>query len=650
MIPVMPLNYRGPQNTSQVSYPAPGRRRMAARIALALSAAVCLLTTMAACSAPVQRPRSDARLVILMVWDGLRPDSVSLKNTPNLYALAHQGVYLAHHHSMYPSLTMVNAATLATGAPPGETGILANVMYLGPLLDGAPGSATGPLARARAGPVNLENSELLRALGSSAPLKDSVVDIPSTAQQVLRNGGYVGIVGKSGPTFLFDDRVGGPAREAGDEIFISDDQFAPQSLAPELQGRINLAGLKAAFRERPPCGEQDALLTKDFIDRALPAAATALTSGRPAMLVLWQHNPDITEHAAGLGTAAFYQVLATCDANLGKLRAAIAALQLENNTDLVVLSDHGFATIKMRVALAELLVAQGLKKSVTSDDVVIAHNFGSDALYLSPHLDSATRNRLLRKIVNYAAAQEWCGPLFSRPGASADNGYLGEIPGTFSQAWFGLFNPARAPDLIISFRELPGEDNSALTGPHAPAFMLGKDGTRVEQNNSQPLVHPMPGVAYADSGAKATTGNGTHGALGEYEMHNFCAAIGPDFRRAYVDQTPTSNLDVGRTIAALLHAQPAVAARHPPFPAGRVIAEALRNGAAVEYQNTRVSATLNLPGQSIVTTIEMDRIGDEKYPGGATVNHVATDGKQPAPAGLPQWCSIRAATRNTAMK
>src|SRR5262249_18726562 len=152
-------------------------------------------------------------------------------------------------------------------------------------------------------------------------------------------------------------------------------------------------------------------------------------------------------------------------------------------------------TIKMRVALAELLIGQGLKKSATSDDVIIARNFGSDAIYLSPHLDSTTRGALLRRIVNYAAAQAWCGPIFSRHGAPGDNSYLGEIPGTFSQAWFDLFNPARSPDLIISFREIPGEDNSALMGPHAPAFVVGKEGTRAEPNTSQPLVHPMPGVS-----------------------------------------------------------------------------------------------------------------------------------------------------------
>ena len=99
----------------RLSYPALGRLRIAVRIALALGAALSLLVTMAACSAPARRPPSAARLVLLMVWDGLRPDSVSPADTPNLYALAQQGVYLAHHHSMYPTLTMVDGQPRSAG-------------------------------------------------------------------------------------------------------------------------------------------------------------------------------------------------------------------------------------------------------------------------------------------------------------------------------------------------------------------------------------------------------------------------------------------------------------------------------------------------------------------------------------------------------
>src|ERR1700758_4580613 len=70
------------------------------------------------------------RIVILMVWDGLRPDLVTQRDTPNLFRMAREGVRFDRHHSIFPTLTMVNATALATGAPPGINGLLGNVFYL----------------------------------------------------------------------------------------------------------------------------------------------------------------------------------------------------------------------------------------------------------------------------------------------------------------------------------------------------------------------------------------------------------------------------------------------------------------------------------------------------------------------------------------
>src|SRR6266446_2614785 len=70
------------------------------------------------------------KIVIVMVWDGLRPDFVTTRDTPNLFTMAREGVRFDHHHSIFPTLTMVNAAALATGAPPGINGLEGNVFYL----------------------------------------------------------------------------------------------------------------------------------------------------------------------------------------------------------------------------------------------------------------------------------------------------------------------------------------------------------------------------------------------------------------------------------------------------------------------------------------------------------------------------------------
>src|SRR6266404_5590830 len=70
------------------------------------------------------------RIMILMIWDGLRPDLVTQRDTPNLFRMAHEGVRFDRHHSIFPTLTMVNATALATGAPPGINGLEGNVFYL----------------------------------------------------------------------------------------------------------------------------------------------------------------------------------------------------------------------------------------------------------------------------------------------------------------------------------------------------------------------------------------------------------------------------------------------------------------------------------------------------------------------------------------
>ncbi len=604
------------------------RALTARRNSIALSALVFWLAMLAVPLAA--QPAHRGRLVILMVWDGLRPDSVTQSTTPNLYALTQQGVYFAANHSMYPSLTMVNAAALATGAPPGANGIVGNAMYFAHVLSAAP-SSTGALARVRTMPVSLENPQILAALNSPGALDGNLVPIQSLAEQTLRGGGFVGVVGKTGPTFMFDDRVSGRDSSAR-EIFVSDDRISPPSLAQRLWPPLDLAGFAAAFHQDPPMGDQDKRLAGVFIDHVIPAAAAALRANRSALLVFWQHNPDATEHAAGLGTAAFEHALQICDANLGRLRAALAKAQLEDQTDLIVVSDHGFATVKMRVELADLLVSQGLKKSKTSDDVVVAHNFGSDAIYLSPGIRGAARARLMRKIVEYAAAQPWCGAIFSRAAAGSTGRYAGEIAGTFDQAWFGLLNPGRSADLVISFREMAQEDNSKLTGPQAPATVLGAAGVRKEPNRSQPLIHPMKGVAYADSNARITTGNGTHGALGEFETHNFGAAAGPDFRNRYVDHAPTSNIDIARTIGLLLDLPYIAPPAQPASATGRVLKEALRAGSPPpRYRRVPLSVALDLTGRRIVTSIEADQIEGKLYPARVSVTSTSVKPAMSAP-------------------
>ena len=68
--------------------------------------------------APAQqndRPQPGARRVIVFVWDGLRADDVTPENMPNYFRLAGAGVVFTDHHAVYPTFTMMNSASIATG-------------------------------------------------------------------------------------------------------------------------------------------------------------------------------------------------------------------------------------------------------------------------------------------------------------------------------------------------------------------------------------------------------------------------------------------------------------------------------------------------------------------------------------------------------
>src|SRR3954451_4910253 len=70
-----------------------------------------------------------AKHVVVVVWDGMRPDCVTEQNTPTLAAFAREGVVFKNNRSVFPSSTNVNGVALATGAEPAHSGIIANQEY-----------------------------------------------------------------------------------------------------------------------------------------------------------------------------------------------------------------------------------------------------------------------------------------------------------------------------------------------------------------------------------------------------------------------------------------------------------------------------------------------------------------------------------------
>jgi hypothetical protein len=594
------------------------------------------------------------RIMILMVWDGLRPDLVTQSDTPNLFRMAREGVRFDRQHAIFPTITMVNATALATGAPPGVNGLEGNVFYLAaaPVVgDGSPAGSSQPagsqatstiLKQSKGQMVSAEGAKAIVDLNGPNGFKGRLLGLDTIAQEVEREGGYIAVVGKQGPTAVFDNRVesvvdgkdslGQPHR---DYLFVSDDMAEPASEAERIKSAMPPESLMSGVYD----SQRDLYFARLVVENALPAAKRAAEAGRPALIVFWQHNPDLTQHVAGLGTMPAMEALSLSDNNLMRIRASIDSLGIGGSTDLMVVSDHGFATIKFRIVLSEMLVSAGVKKSHDSTDIIVAPNGGADLIYLSP-ADFPTmesRRAVLQKIVDFAEAQEWCGPIFSREAArqveetgrrgrrrSGSKPYLGWIDGTFSQRVVGLYNAARSPDLVISFREEPNSDNKSLTGPGNPAFLIGQIGQVSTRNKSAALVHPVKGVMYADTGTgnTFTTGMGMHGAAGEREIHNFCAAVGPDFRRGFVDLNPTANIDVAPTITQILGILPNIGPGGI-VPTGRPMTEALSDGrrpAGGSHTQTMTTDRM-LQGVEAVTTIRVTFVGDEAYLDDSAIEH-----------------------------
>jgi Type I phosphodiesterase / nucleotide pyrophosphatase len=589
--------------------------------------------------ASADSPHHPARIFVLMVWDGLRPDFVSAEWTPNLFAMENEGVRFARHHSVFPTITMVNAATIATGAPPGSTTILGDEVSLVPRLSAHKITPVAGDSWANQ-PVNLENSITLAALNGPKFFNGALLGSESIGQQVRRAGGYLAIIGKKGPAFTFDDSVtGDPAMgapiAAGNFIFVSDDLVAPPALKSELAPAPPRPASEGAVY-----GARDTYFAQIVTGRALPEAKAAALSRHPALVVFWQHNPDVTQHHRGLGTQANLDALKISDANLARIRDAITKLGIADRTDLMVVSDHGFATIRALVPLAQLLVARGIKKSTASDDVTVTANGGIDLVHLSRTAfpTREAKRAVLQKITDFVESQPWSGPLFTRsadeeraidssganPGKLTDDN-SGWIEGTFSLDSLGMIsrnNYFDAPDLVVSFRELPDADNRGLTDPSGPAYVFDEHGERASSagNSSSPLVAPVKGVMYADTGGWGgfTTGLGMHAAAGARELHNFCAAAGPDFRRHFVDQYPSGNLDLRATIARVMD----LASGDDATSAGRALDEALvghqfevktnANGTTSDSRLT-VSRTLSTTEATTVLNLSVLSVGRRRW-------------------------------------
>src|SRR5213079_2306638 len=161
-----------------------------------------------------------ARKVIIFVWDGLRTDDLTPEIMPNYFALARSSVVFADHHAVYPTFTMMNSASIATGTYPGAHGFYGNVVYA----PNAKGKNAKGVAIDFSGPAFIEDFGVVESVRES--YRGRLTLVSTLLQAAQAKGLTTAAIGKFGAAFIQDYKRG--------DIILDEDAAMPISLAKEL--------------------------------------------------------------------------------------------------------------------------------------------------------------------------------------------------------------------------------------------------------------------------------------------------------------------------------------------------------------------------------------------------------------------------------
>ena len=484
-----------------------------------------------------ETPRFVDRHVVVVVWDGMRPDFVSEETTPTLWKLAREGVSFRNHHPVYPSATMVNGTAMVTGVYPGKSGVIANYVYRPDI--------EAHVAIAVESPVVVKKGDQLS--------NGKYISVPTIAELVQRAGGRTAVASAKTVGLLLDRRVGiGPAKNCTT-------LFAGSALPDGVLARI-----AAALGPFPSARlQRDRWTTKAVTD-------FVWKDGVPAFTALWLGEPDLTQHETAPGAPSALAAIKASDENLAAVLSGLDQQGVRKTTDVFVVSDHGFSTIRRSIDLRKTLTDAGFVAKTEFDgqpkpgDIMLVGNGGSVLFYVVGHDAMVTR-----RLVEFLQQSDFAGVIFTKQGLS----------GTFHLNDAKIDNP-HAPDVVMAFR---WNDSKNQFG--------------------------TPGMIDADW--QRAAGEGTHATLSRFDMHNTLVAAGPDFRRGQTDDLPTGNVDLAPTI---LHILGFNASKEMD---GRILSEALVSTDRVQPGRKTETKTMesgkDFPAGTWRQSLQISRVGSTIY-------------------------------------
>jgi len=475
-----------------------------------------------------------AHHVVVVVWDGMRPDFVTQKTTPNLWNLAQQGVIFRHHHPVYTSSTEVNGTAMATGAYPEHSGIMANREY-----------------RPEADPLQPVGMELQATISAS---KGHYLAVPTVVELLHADGMATAIAGTKGVALLQDWAHEQNTQAARASMIFDDGKTDPPAAMAALTGTLGPWPDTVEFPNLPQDQWTTAALTQGM-----------WKNGVPAYSMLWMSDPDYSQHQMAPGSEMALASIKSVDDRLGVVLAALVAKGVRNDTDVFVISDHGFSTISRPDDPVAALRANGLQITGTAfsatphpGQVLAVGNGGSYSFYVIGHNET-----IGRKIADFLQTTDYAGVIFSRWG----------FPGTFD-LHAGHIATKEAPDVVMALHW-----TAALNQWGVPGMLDGDAGRR--------------------------KGKGSHASLSAYEMHNTLIAAGPDFRKGWDDQTPTGNIDLAPTVLWILGVP------HPPMD-GRVLLEAMPGHTLTRKISQSILTAAN-PANGWNQYLKVSHVGTTEY-------------------------------------
>ncbi|HMK79222.1 MAG TPA: alkaline phosphatase family protein [Xanthobacteraceae bacterium] len=327
------------------------------------------------------------RRAIYVNCDGLARDWVTRATTPTLHDLAGKSLWCREHRAVFPSVTRVSAASVATGCHARRHGLHGNRMGL------------IEQSRIVVRDVGLPDfrQHLRKATGRT-------LHVPALAERVAGAGGFVGFsnVSPGAAYFLDPEHFGHIYHRAGSY----GPGGAPIGGADALNVSHDLAG--------------DRVMTERF-------CGDVLLERSPVVSILWLANPDLTLHGAPIGSPAHHEALRQADRNVGRVHRSVEQLRSRGIDVLLLIgSDHGQETIGDCVDLESWFSAQGLSAMLAAGDIAVAGQGTAALLYATPQARPA-----LLDVLEVMRREPWVADIvtddFAQLGHAASGGVVAAV-------------------------------------------------------------------------------------------------------------------------------------------------------------------------------------------------------------------------------